>query len=359
MGLASYYTPSAVEGAYHYVVTAEFSRLNDTISAYPSAAVEPPATGSEEVSGSGEATPGTQPEGEAGAVDNPKDSGTAATEGEGASSTGNTEGSGTTIAPAGDSEGAQADGGSSTLGSTAGASEGSSTGSQTSDNKESSSEGGASSPSYTVVEGANQVVTLGSTSPVVFKSNGEFDEFASLKLDGTTVDPSNYSAKRGSVIVELKKAFADKLSVGEHSLSFVFKNGVESSTKFTVKAASSNATATSDATASAGSATKPHTNTSQAIKPQADAQSTHNKEQDTAKTEEKPVAAEENNPAVVEEAKAQTQEEASVAAAVAKKEDPKGAVLPQTSDTSFASLYFAGALACMSLCIALGLRRRA
>lgn len=414
VGLASYYTPSTVGGAYHYVATAEFSRLSDAIAAYPSAAVEPPASGSEETTGPGETTPSTQPEGDAGTADNPKDSGTAATEGEGASSAGSVEGSGTTTAPAGEpdstqagdnsdtsgqagtsdkepaggqqegtAEGGSADTGtgsgnpvgtgqsgteqsgaeSGSQGGSAGASEGSSAGSQTSDSKGSSSEGSALSPAYTVVEGANQVVTLGSTSPVIFKSNGEFDEFASLKLDGVTVDPANYSAKRGSVIVELKKAFADKLSVGEHSLSFVFKNGVESSTKFTVKAASSNATATSDAAASTGastgSAAKPQTNASQTIKPQADAQNAHNKEQDTAKTEEKSAVTEENTPAVAEETQSQTQEEASVAAAVAKKESSRGAVLPQTSDTSFVSLYFAGALACMGLCIALGLRRRA
>ena len=60
--------------------------------------------------------------------------------------------------------------------------------------------------------------------------------FKGILVDGTEVAESNYTAVNGSVIVTLKSAYLNTLSVGDHTLTIRFSDGSDITTTFTVKA---------------------------------------------------------------------------------------------------------------------------
>ena len=61
-----------------------------------------------------------------------------------------------------------------------------------------------------------------------------------MEIDGNPLEKDvDYTAAKGSVVITLKAATLDELSVGEHTLAVIFDDGrVE--TKLTIKAASNN-----------------------------------------------------------------------------------------------------------------------
>lgn len=87
--------------------------------------------------------------------------------------------------------------------------------------------------SYLVVEGMNSTWTAGSTDGLTVRANGVLDKFQSVKVDGTVVDPSNYTATSGSTIITFKKEYMDTLSEGTHAITIVFTDG-EASTNVTL-----------------------------------------------------------------------------------------------------------------------------
>lgn len=49
------------------------------------------------------------------------------------------------------------------------------------------------------------------------------------------VDGKNYISKSGSTIITLNKEYVDTLSIGKHTIKFVFNDGRETTTEFEVK----------------------------------------------------------------------------------------------------------------------------
>ena len=96
-------------------------------------------------------------------------------------------------------------------------------------------------PNYKIIEGANGAWTQNSDGTLVFRANGDFDKFTGIKIDGTLIDPKNYTAKSGSTIITLKADYLKTLSVGAHNLTVVYTDG-ECSTNFEVKQAASEQT---------------------------------------------------------------------------------------------------------------------
>ena len=96
-------------------------------------------------------------------------------------------------------------------------------------------------PNYKIIEGANGTWTQNRDGTLVFRSNGDFDKFTGIKIDGTLIDPKNYTAKSGSTIITLKADYLKTLSVGTHKLTVVYTDG-ECSTNFEVKQAASEQT---------------------------------------------------------------------------------------------------------------------
>ena len=86
-------------------------------------------------------------------------------------------------------------------------------------------------------DGANQKYTITESDEAKFRINADFSKFVDggkVYVDNELVDSKNYTAESGSTIITLKKAFVDKLSVGEHTLKVVFNDGGEASTMFNV-----------------------------------------------------------------------------------------------------------------------------
>ena len=96
-------------------------------------------------------------------------------------------------------------------------------------------------PNYKIIEGANGTWTQNRDGTLVFRANGDFSKFTGVKIDGTLIDPKNYTAKSGSTIITLKADYLKTLSVGAHNLTVVYTDG-ECSTNFEVKQAASEQT---------------------------------------------------------------------------------------------------------------------
>lgn len=85
----------------------------------------------------------------------------------------------------------------------------------------------------TIIDGANGEWKDNSKDGLTFRSNADFADFLSVKVDGAEIEAKNYEAKEGSTIVALKNEYLKTLKAGEHTLAVVSKNG-EATTKFTI-----------------------------------------------------------------------------------------------------------------------------
>ncbi|MBQ7699192.1 MAG: InlB B-repeat-containing protein [Clostridia bacterium] len=100
--------------------------------------------------------------------------------------------------------------------------------------------------SYPVFSGENSEWTNGGNEDVVITvKRSDADEtclahFIGVEIDGNPLEKDvDYTAAKGSVVITLKVATLEKLSVGEHTLAIIFDDGrVE--TKLTIKAAPNN-----------------------------------------------------------------------------------------------------------------------
>ena len=174
----------------------------------------------------------------------------------GSTTGGSTTGGSTT---GGSTTGGSTTGGSTTGGSTTG---GSTTGGSTTGG----TPGGDPIPDYKVIEGANSTWTVNSDGTVTVRSNGDFAKFTGIEMDGIAVASKNYDAKSGSTIVTLHKDYLATLSVGTHTLTFVFTDGT-CSTGLTIKPTGSSVEVTvpSGSTTTPGNASNPGTGANDAV----------------------------------------------------------------------------------------------
>ena len=94
----------------------------------------------------------------------------------------------------------------------------------------------AGASDYKIIEGANGAWTQNTDGTLTFRANGDFSKFTGVKIDGTLIDPKNYTAVSGSTVITLKADYLNTLSVGTHKLTVVYNDG-ECSTNFEVKQA--------------------------------------------------------------------------------------------------------------------------
>ena len=95
---------------------------------------------------------------------------------------------------------------------------------------------------YLIIEGDGQTWTDGDLS---FTANGPFDLFMELKIDGSTVAASNYTAVSGSTVLTLKESYVETLTAGKHSIKFVYPDG-EAVGSFTVEIPTNGSATTGD-----------------------------------------------------------------------------------------------------------------
>ncbi len=89
------------------------------------------------------------------------------------------------------------------------------------------------SKEYKITDGANSVVKSDAKS-LKIKADGEFSKFTGVKVDGKTVDSSNYTASEGSTIIELHGEYLKTLKEGKHTVTVAFTDG-EATTQFEIK----------------------------------------------------------------------------------------------------------------------------
>ena len=88
---------------------------------------------------------------------------------------------------------------------------------------------------YKIIDGDGQTYIKGSNEDIVIKCNGALEEFNGIEIDnGNPVDPSNYEVESGSTILTLKSSFLEASSVGEHTITFNYKDGGSAEAKLTV-----------------------------------------------------------------------------------------------------------------------------
>ena len=101
-------------------------------------------------------------------------------------------------------------------------------------------------PAYKFVSGAGGTWTQGSNAPMVFKIERTIDpetaysHFTGIQVDGKAVSEkdasgnANWTARSGSVIVELQSSYLATLPVGKHTVTVVFDDADPVSADFTV-----------------------------------------------------------------------------------------------------------------------------
>ena len=84
----------------------------------------------------------------------------------------------------------------------------------------------------------NQIYDKASGSDVTITCNGDFAKFTGIKVDGSVVDSSNYTAVSGSTVLTLKASYLGTLTDGSHTITFVYTDG-EANANLTVRTAGS------------------------------------------------------------------------------------------------------------------------
>ena len=83
------------------------------------------------------------------------------------------------------------------------------------------------------------------------------NRFQGIEVDGQAVDPSNYEAKAGSVVLTLRESYIRSLGTGRHSIKAKFRGGESASTSFSVTRAGAGSSVSSRPGAGAGAASRP------------------------------------------------------------------------------------------------------
>ena len=91
-------------------------------------------------------------------------------------------------------------------------------------------------PLYAATKGDGQSYAKGGGVGLTFRFSGPLDEFTRLLVDGNEVPAENYTATRGSTIIELRPAYLDTLAAGGHTVTVVWKDGTATDASFTVEA---------------------------------------------------------------------------------------------------------------------------
>ena len=101
---------------------------------------------------------------------------------------------------------------------------------------------------YEILDGANGSWVLNTDGSLSIRGSGEFSKFVGVRVDGTLIDTTNYTAREGSTIITLEAAYLNTLSVGTHTFELIWTDG------------SANTTVTINANASGNSALPGGTN---------------------------------------------------------------------------------------------------
>ena len=98
---------------------------------------------------------------------------------------------------------------------------------------------------YKILDGANSDWKQNTDGTITIRGNGDFAKFVGVKVDGSTIDAKNYTAKEGSTIITLTADYLKTLSVGTHTFEILWTDG-SAGTSFTVSKNDSGSETTKD-----------------------------------------------------------------------------------------------------------------
>ena len=86
---------------------------------------------------------------------------------------------------------------------------------------------------YQIISGTGSSWTPESSEELTIRGNGEFSKFTGVKVDGSLLDNSSYTAREGSTIITLKESYLNTLAAGTHTVEMLWTDGLASTT-FTI-----------------------------------------------------------------------------------------------------------------------------
>lgn len=107
--------------------------------------------------------------------------------------------------------------------------------------------------SYT--EGKNGTWKEGDSSKLTFRTNGTYELFTHITVDGKRVSGDDSEILSGSTIIRLKPSYLDTLSTGSHQLEAYYSDGTSIRTQFEIKAGESSSTPAPVSVSSSGAST--------------------------------------------------------------------------------------------------------
>ena len=87
----------------------------------------------------------------------------------------------------------------------------------------------------TIIEGMNGRWNKGCEDALMFRSDAAYEDFIEVLVDGAVISVDNYTAREGSIIVELKADYLASLTEGEHTITIRSASG-DATARFTVEA---------------------------------------------------------------------------------------------------------------------------
>lgn len=88
---------------------------------------------------------------------------------------------------------------------------------------------------YTVTSGANGTFTKNSSGEITITVDGDYALFTGVKVNGTLVDPANYTVVAGSTVLTFKNTYLNSLANGTYSVEFVYSDGKTAKTNMVIK----------------------------------------------------------------------------------------------------------------------------
>ncbi len=92
-------------------------------------------------------------------------------------------------------------------------------------------------PVYHFIMGQGSGWQIGSSASLQFRSDGPFERFIELKVDGKLVGNADYNAYNGSTVVDLYPSYLSTLAVGGHTVEFFYADGGNAETTFRILSA--------------------------------------------------------------------------------------------------------------------------
>jgi len=118
--------------------------------------------------------------------------------------------------------------------------------------------GSAGSVVNNALEGKDQLYNVNCEMDLTFRFDTDYSYFKNggkVYIDGNELSSSDYTSRSGSTIISVKKEYAKKLGMGDHTIEVAYTNGTRSRASFKVTSSGGSSVAATSAAPAAGQVT--------------------------------------------------------------------------------------------------------